>query len=211
MPNVKTLMAPSIIHNFGSIPGAVQKSGIASDALLHSAQIFRRDSEEIVAWRCQILVPKRTEITPMRPAKTLGLTAVLFGVCFFARATPAEDQKVEFLRDVRPILAGHCFKCHGPDEEARKSKLRLDIREEALKPAKSGKIAIQPNDPDKSELVRRILTSDTDDQMPPPEAKLPLSEKDKAILKQWVASGAEYKTHWAFLKPTQTALPPVKN
>jgi hypothetical protein len=153
----------------------------------------------------------QTQSTAMCTVKNLLLGGLLILASFFVPSAMAEDSQVEFLRDVRPILSGHCFKCHGPDEEARKSKLRLDIREEALKPVKSGKIAIQPNDPDKSELVRRILTSDTDDQMPPPEAKLPLSEKDKAILKQWVASGAEYKTHWAFLKPTQTALPPVKN
>src|SRR5689334_8679486 len=133
----------------------------------------------------------RTETTAMRLDKILRLTTVLTVACFLASTAPAEDQKVEFLRDVRPVLSGHCFKCHGPDDEARKSKLRLDIRDEALKPAKSGKIAIHPDNPDQSELVRRIFTSDEDDLMPPPSAKLPLNEKEKAILKQWVASGAE--------------------
>src|SRR5262245_39434102 len=111
-------------------------------------------------------------------------------------------EKVDFLRDVRPILAGHCLKCHGQDEDARKGKLRLDVRDNAIKPAKSGEVAIVPGRPDKSELVRRIFAED-DDQMPPEAAKRPLTQEQKEILKRWVAEGAEYKPHWAFIKPAQ--------
>ena len=119
--------------------------------------------------------------------------------------------EVDFLRDVRPILSSYCFKCHGPDESTRKAGLRLDIREEALKPAKSGELAIVPEDSEKSELVRRILTSDEDDLMPPPSAKHPLTSAQKDILKRWVAAGAEYKPHWSFENPRQTPLPEVKD
>ena len=117
--------------------------------------------------------------------------------------------KVDFLRDVRPILANNCFKCHGPDEEARKAKLRLDLRDSALKPAKSGELPIVPGKADKSELVRRVFAEDEDEVMPPPAAKKELTAEQKNILKRWVAEGAEYQPHWAFARPVQSPLPKV--
>ena len=118
---------------------------------------------------------------------------------------------VDYLRDVRPILSGHCFKCHGPDEGTRKGGLRLDLREEAVKEAKSGAKTIVPGSVDESELLKRVLTSDEDDLMPPPAAKHPLTTMQKETLKQWIAEGAEYKPHWAFVAPKQAPLPKVKN
>jgi hypothetical protein len=125
-------------------------------------------------------------------------------------ALPLAGAEVDFQREVRPILSGICFKCHGPDEAARKSGLRLDLREEALKPAKSGDIAIVPGDVSKSALVKRIFTTDEDDLMPPPKAKMPLTDAQKEILKRWVAEGAEYRPHWAFVAPKRPTLPEVK-
>jgi len=116
----------------------------------------------------------------------------------------------DFLRDVRPILSGHCFKCHGPDEKARKAKLRLDLREEAVQPAKSGAPAIVPGKPADSELIRRIASTDEDEVMPPPSTKNPLSASQKEILRNWVAAGAEYKPHWAFAPPKQPPLPQIR-
>ena len=118
---------------------------------------------------------------------------------------------VDFLRDVRPILSSHCFKCHGPDEGTRKSGLRLDVRENALQPAKSGEIAIVPGNAEKSELLRRVLTTDEDDLMPPPSAKIPLDSAQKEILRKWILAGAEYKPHWAFEAPKQKKVPAVEN
>src|SRR5262249_13231454 len=83
-----------------------------------------------------------------------------------------------------------CFKCHGPDEKARKSRVRLDVRDEAVKPAPSGAVPIVPGNPDESEVVARIFAEDDSERMPPPAAKLPLSEQDKQILKQWIADAA---------------------
>src|SRR6184192_2330784 len=83
---------------------------------------------------------------------------------------------VDFNREIRPILTENCFKCHGPDDGARKAKLRFDIRAEALKPAKSGAVPIVPGAPEKSELVARITASDPDDRMPPLKSGKKLTE-----------------------------------
>lgn len=136
----------------------------------------------------------------------------------FARALPLLSlliaahaaEKVDYQRDVRPILSDRCFKCHGPDEAGRKGKLRLDVREDAVKPAKSGDPAIVPGKAEASELVTRLFSSDESEIMPPPETKKPLSDAQKSILKQWIAEGAEYQPHWAYIKPLSPALPVVK-
>jgi hypothetical protein len=133
-----------------------------------------------------------------------------FGAAAFFLALPIAGAEVDFQREVRPILSGICFKCHGPDDATRKGGLRLDIRDEAIKPAKSGEIAIVPGDVTKSALVKRIFATDKDDLMPPPKAKMPLTEAQKDILKRWVAEGAEYRPHWAFVAPKRPALPEVK-
>src|SRR5437763_5577160 len=94
---------------------------------------------------------------------------VPLGLAFAAASGQAQTSKqsVDFNRDIRPILTENCFKCHGPDDAARKARLRFDIRDEALKPAKSGKVAIVPRSPEKSELIARITTTDENDRMPP--------------------------------------------
>ena len=89
---------------------------------------------------------------------------------------------VDFNREVRPILAQQCFACHGMDEHGRKGKLRLDLRESALGGGKSGELAIIPGKPEASEIIKRLLSTDEDEQMPPPHTKKFVSEKDKSIL-----------------------------
>src|SRR5262245_51292726 len=107
--------------------------------------------------------------------------AILFGPKLTARG-----DEIDFSRDVRPILARHCFKCHGPDDKARKAKLRLDVREMALRGGKSEQRAIVPGKPDESELVRRIFASEEGEIMPPPAAKNPLPDRDKLVLRRWI-------------------------
>lgn len=116
---------------------------------------------------------------------------------------------VDFLRDVRPILSSHCFQCHGPDEATRKAGLRLDLREEALRPVRSGYAALVPGDAGESELVLRVETENENDIMPPPSLKRPLTEAQKGILRRWVEQGAEYRPHWAFERPVRPAVPDV--
>jgi len=123
----------------------------------------------------------------------------------------AAPSKISFNRDVRAILSENCYTCHGPDVKARKAKLRLDVRDEALKERKGGAFAIVPGDVDGSELVYRIHTDDTDEIMPPPESKLKLTIAQKATLKKWVAEGAEYESHWAYVQPVRHPLPQVKD
>ncbi|HEY1173643.1 MAG TPA: PSD1 and planctomycete cytochrome C domain-containing protein [Verrucomicrobiae bacterium] len=148
-----------------------------------------------------------TTLLPKRLSLLLTLVAAHLAGNTFA-AAPA---KIDYQRDVRPILSGTCFKCHGPDEGTRKGGLRLDLRDEALKPAKSGERAIVPGKIKESELITRVLTTDEDDVMPPPSAKHPLTDAQKEILKQWVAQGAEYQPHWSFIAPKQSPLPRVKD
>src|SRR5262249_54844099 len=119
-------------------------------------------------------------------------------------------QQVDFTHDVRPILSRHCFKCHGPDDKARKAKLRLDVRSVAIGITKSGVPAIVPRKPEGSELVGRILGAEETEIMPPPTTKNPLTDAQKEILKRWITAGAEYREHWGFVAPRQAPLPGVR-
>jgi hypothetical protein len=116
---------------------------------------------------------------------------------------------VDFLRDVQPILAEHCWHCHGIDANDRKSGLRLDLRDEALKGGESGISAIVPGNPSASELIRRVVTHDADLVMPPPDQQKPLSDLQKQTLEQWIREGAEFQAHWAFTPPQKAPLPDV--
>jgi hypothetical protein len=122
----------------------------------------------------------------------------------------AEGRPVDFQREIRPILSQNCFLCHGPDENERKAGLRLDIREDALKPAKSGAKAIVPNQPQESELLKRITHSDADELMPPSKSGKKLTAKEIESLRRWIAEGAPYASHWAYVKPARTAPPKIK-
>ncbi len=107
----------------------------------------------------------------------------------------------DFSKDVRPILSQHCFKCHGPDDAARKSGLRLDEPEAALLPAKSGRRAITPGKPAESEMLTRVFSTDEDERMPPAGAQNPPTPAEKETLRRWILAGAEYKPHWSFVAP----------
>jgi hypothetical protein len=121
------------------------------------------------------------------------------------------DEPVSFNRDIRPILSDNCFVCHGPDMNRLQAGLRLDVREAALAPADSGEPAIVPGDPDASELVRRILSEDDSERMPPEEANKTLTEAQKKLLQRWIAQGAEYQRHWAYEPPIKAPIPSGEN
>jgi hypothetical protein len=130
-------------------------------------------------------------------------TAVLAA---FALASPAPAADPDFNRDVRPILAAKCFKCHGPDDKARKADLRLDVGDAVVKAG-----AIVPGKPDQSAIVTRTHSADPDEVMPPPSVKKPLTDREKQVLKAWVAAGARYDPHWAFVRPQRPTLPKTKH
>jgi mono/diheme cytochrome c family protein len=122
------------------------------------------------------------------------------------RGENSVQPSVDFNRDVRPILSDRCFGCHGPDaEHGRRAGLRLDTEEGSRATLPSGARAIVAGDLDASEAVQRILSDDPDDVMPPPELKRPLTEAERDILVRWIAEGAKYAPHWAFVAPKAPA------
>jgi cytochrome c553 len=114
------------------------------------------------------------------------------------------DESIQFNRDIRPILIETCSACHGPDSASRKADLRLDQRSAAIDAG-----AISPGKPEESELIRRIMSDDPKEIMPPPELKKSLSDDQKKLLVDWIRSGAEYQQHWSYIPPTRAAVPAV--
>ncbi len=131
----------------------------------------------------------------------------------FAITAPvfAAAPKLRFNRDIRPLMSDTCFHCHGPDKNARKAGLRLDLRDEALKPAKSGELPIVPGKPDESEIIKRLYATDKEDLMPPDEAHKTFTPEQKEIFKRWVAEGAEYEPHWAYTPLVKPPIPAIQN
>jgi len=119
------------------------------------------------------------------------------------------DERVQFNRDIQPVLAEHCTLCHGVDAAGRQSGLRLDLRDSALQGGESGTAAIVPGHPEQSELIRRITSTDADVVMPPPRHKKPLSAKQIDVLTRWIKEGANYESHWSFTAPLKAKLPDV--
>jgi hypothetical protein len=134
-----------------------------------------------------------------------GILALTWGL-LPARSQVALAAKITYNRDIRPILAENCFTCHGPDRNNRKAKLRLDDRDVALK-----RKAIVPGQPAQSKLIARIFNSDPNEVMPPPKSHKALKPEQKELLKNWIAQGAVYEAHWAYVPPVRAALPAVKD
>jgi hypothetical protein len=120
-------------------------------------------------------------------------------------------EPIRFSRDVLPILSDNCFGCHGPDEKGRKGGLRLDTHEGALGKGKSGAPAIVPQDSARSEVIRRLLTADADDVMPPPKSNRHLTPAQVELLKRWIDEGAAWGKHWAYEPPVRPAIPEVRS
>ncbi|MFN3651714.1 MAG: DUF1553 domain-containing protein [Armatimonadota bacterium] len=139
-----------------------------------------------------------------------GLTLAIGGSVSAAAMRGEAAQKVEFDRDVKPILAENCYTCHGFDSKTRLAKLRLDTFEGAISPAASGKKAVVPGKPEESELLKRVVATDAR-VMPPAATKKTLKPEQVEILRRWIEQGAQYEKHWAFVSPTRPELPAVKN
>ncbi|MEZ6127034.1 MAG: c-type cytochrome domain-containing protein, partial [Planctomycetaceae bacterium] len=124
------------------------------------------------------------------------------------RSCVAQETPIDFSGDVRPILADKCFRCHGPDQETREAGLRLDTSA-GLFESDAASPAVMPGDPDASSLMERILSDDPDTIMPPPDSGKILSNQQKETLRQWIAQGAHWQQHWAFVPPVRSELPKV--
>jgi hypothetical protein len=137
------------------------------------------------------------------------LSQVFFLIAIIATAVAARaDEAVLFNRDVRPILADTCFKCHGFDSRARKAKLRLDLSDDALAKHETG-TPIVPGHPEQSEMIARLHSHDPDEMMPPPASHLTITPAQIETLTRWIGQGAIYQRHWSLIPPKEPPLPPV--
>ena len=144
-------------------------------------------------------------MTQARPISYLPLAVlVIQGLAGWGWANPGDPSGgvPDYNRDIRPILADHCFACHGADEKARKAKLRLDIRDAAISAG-----ALKPGDVDGSQLYKRLLSHDVEEVMPPPETRKPMTPDKIELLRRWVGGGAPYAKHWAFEPPVKKVVP----
>ena len=149
----------------------------------------------------------------MRIPRLLDTVGTIVAFCV-SGVILAADAPPSFTRDIKGILSNRCVRCHGPDPEGRAGGgdegLRLDTFAGATADL-GGHAAIVPGKPDESEIIARITSTDPDLVMPPPEAGQPLSEKQIDLLKRWIAAGATYEPHWAYVPPKRPGLPEVKN
>jgi hypothetical protein len=127
-----------------------------------------------------------------------------------ANAAEPGDVKVDFNRDIRPILSDVCFNCHGPDKNQRKADLRLDVKEDVYKD-RGGYVLVVADKPDESELFSRLVDTDEKQRMPPPEALRQLTKAEIDLFRRWIEQGAEWQGHWAYIKPDRPAIPAVED
>ncbi|MBB73520.1 MAG: hypothetical protein CMJ75_03285 [Planctomycetaceae bacterium] len=139
-----------------------------------------------------------------------SLVALLsvWGVLALVRTVPAlPASPVQFARDVQPLLAEKCLRCHGPDQQARAATLRLDREGDAKRVLPSGQSAVVPGDVSASELLTRVRSRDVDLRMPPPDEGPALDAGQIELLERWIQQGAKWQHHWAFLPLDPGPLP----
>ncbi len=136
-----------------------------------------------------------------------GVKAVVIVSCLSSASLFAAP--VDYNRGVRPLLSDRCYQCHGPDAAKREAGLRLDLRNDALRPREPGGAAIVQGNPDASPLVKRILSTDPSEVMPPPGTTKPLTRAEQELLRRWIAEGASYQGHWSFQAIQRPPVPQV--
>ena len=170
--------------------------------------------------RCRIhpVQPVSNSVIPDRQAPAMHpfrfllpcLFCVAAGDALFAQPPQVtSNAPIDFNRGIRPILSNRCLACHGPDSGQREAGLRLDDEASATKPLQSGQTAVVPGQPDASELMRRITTTDPDIRMPPPEFGAPLTVAEQDLLKHWISQGAPFAKHWSYEPPVRPDVPPA--
>lgn len=159
-----------------------------------------------------VVMPLSPKHLALRSFPLVSLAVLLASICSSAFTDNARVnlvKKIEFNRDVRPVLS-KCLTCHGNDQNKIMAGLRLDQSSSATKPLASGKIAVVPGHPEKSAVVERIFTNDQALIMPPVSSGKTLTSEEKLLLKEWIRQGGEFKKHWAFVTPARPKLPTVK-
>ena len=141
----------------------------------------------------------------------LNRSRILLFILFFPATLLTAASQVEFNRDVRPILSDKCYLCHGPDAKAKKIPLRLDHEQDAKAALPDGKHAVVEGHPELSEMIQRITAPSVARRMPPAYSGRTLSAKEIETLRDWIAQGAKWEKHWAFLPPKRAPLPAVKD
>ncbi|MCI0661112.1 MAG: DUF1549 domain-containing protein, partial [Acidobacteria bacterium] len=143
----------------------------------------------------------------------VAFTVIIASSHFLETATHGQQKasRIDFDRDIRPILSNKCWVCHGPDAPNKKIKLRLDSESGVKADLGRGKRAIVPGHPEESEMVRRITAEDESMRMPPVYSGQTLTKRERELLVEWIKEGAEWQKHWAFITPVRPRLPRVKN
>jgi len=150
---------------------------------------------------------------PAPPFRKLTLRVLLASCLAAAGVVPAGagvPRRVNYSRDIRPILSNTCFKCHGPDERQRKAGLRLDTKDGVFAKLESGDTAIVPGSSAKSAVYQRLSSHDPDVKMPPPDSGKSISAEQIELIKRWIDEGAEFHRHWSFIPPQSPPVPSVK-
>jgi Protein of unknown function (DUF1553)/Protein of unknown function (DUF1549)/Concanavalin A-like lectin/glucanases superfamily/Planctomycete cytochrome C len=145
-------------------------------------------------------------------SSALCLLFAAAGLAQEAKDTPADAPlpgTVQFNRDIRPILSNNCFTCHGPDKSHRVTLFHFDVEESAKQDIGHGRLAIAPGDPEKSILIQRVTAPDPARRMPPASTGHKLTERQIALLKEWIVQGAKWEKHWAFMPPKRPEVPQV--
>jgi hypothetical protein len=167
---------------------------------LHSHQVDPRFESRPAGRNCLFIGRKSVSATTM--SHRIYWMLCLLGAMISMRAA----ERVSFNLQVRPILSDRCWSCHGPDENKRKAKLRLDTKEGALAET-DGYFIIKPGEPEKSEVYRRLTSSDADEQMPPPDSHLSVTKEEIETIRRWIAEGANWEKHWAYLPAKKHGVP----
>lgn len=158
----------------------------------------------------QVEVPVLS-VSVLRRIVLIGLATMTFVGLALPEQGQTQSKRIDFGRDIRPILSDKCFACHGPDATSRNLRLRLDSEEGVKADLGRGRRAIVAGDPGRSELVRRITSTDESMRMPPADATHQLTESEKTLLIEWIRQGAPWQQHWAFVAPRRPELPAVSN
>src|SRR5688500_14000255 len=161
-------------------------------------------------WYSAIAQNIGSNVRPLPRMKRLIVIVILI-LASAATAVPARAQaleKLDYSRDVLPILSANCFVCHGRDASTREADMRLDVRAESTR-VRDDVAPIVPGKPDASMVIFRVTSDDEEVRMPPPERANRLTKQQVDVLRQWIMEGAEYNEHWAFIPPKRTSVPEV--